>query len=629
MNISSQYDRHPFSAFHSIEEQFHPPPTSKDLDHLQYHISLQEIGKQLQDAANAAYPHGQRSRYSNVYVLLLCWEDEDPKLPVSIEVRDLHNVFESLYGFEVEVWKIPSHSSHNEVNRKVLDFVSLGGDSKDDLKIVYYGGHGELAYNRQAVWASRPNSDDPKYRTVKWNGIQHALQEAESDVLLLLDCCASGTATGNTDEGHGVTELIAACGFNAVANPVGPDSFTRALITELKLLSRIGPFTVGRLFSRIICRGQNWMPSGREIQKVPLHVVLTENRKLPRGIQLCPMKQTKTPKQSPKKSKVAASPSPARRIPPSRVSKRRRPAYYSRAPVRQSQRFSTSTSSLESTASEPLSLQSGESSMSSVSSDVDVHPRIAITIRLLETLSQSDFSVDVFSEWLRMMPILVENVKVEAGFASFSTLLLVSLPVAMWCYLPSHPAISVAGIIKSPNLVPDVKLLAESVLASPVGQKSKQSEAKPTPSTLGWGDDTKAFVRLYRFNVSEEDEPYFELLPGIDASSRLPPQVYLDTSHRSLLGSYTCQYPGFCFSRVSMALNTPEELVQHYRKSHMTDHDFRASSPMRRIPSQRSIGTQDSAVGMYDSSIGDPPMFYSVRSTMTDAGSFGGHGLAS
>lgn len=389
---------------------------------------------------------------------------------------------------------------------------------------------------------SRPDPGDPSYRTVNWSGIQHALEEAESDVLLLLDCCASGTTTGNTDGGHGVTELVAACGFNSSANPVGPDSFTRALITELGLLSRVGPFTIGMLFSRILCRAQNWMPMGREVQKAALHIVLTQDKRLPRGIQLCPRIQKKTPKQSPRKSKVAASPSPARRIPPSKVSKRRRPAY-SRAPVRQTECFSTSTSSLDSTSSDPSSVQSGGSSMSSVSSEVDMYQRIAITVRLQETLSQSDFSVDLFAEWIRMMPVLAENVKIEAGFASFSTLLLVSLPVAMWCYLPSNPAISVAGIIRSPNLVPDTKMLTVPALASPVKSNSKKSEANSTPSNLGWGDDTKAFLRLYRFNVSEQDEPYFELLPGIGATSRLPRQVYLDTSQYVLLSLHPTPAP--------------------------------------------------------------------------------------
>ncbi|KAL5323643.1 hypothetical protein ACEPPN_008183 [Leptodophora sp. 'Broadleaf-Isolate-01'] len=624
MNIPSQYERQPLSAFQSINKHFDAPPTSRDLDHLQYHISLQEIGKQLQDAANAAYPHGQRSRYSNVYVLLLCWEDEDPQLPVSIEVNELQSMFEIMYGFDVEVWKIPSQSSHNKLNRKVLDFVALGGDCKDDLKIVYYGGHGMLAHNRQASWASRPDPKDPSYRTVKWNGIQHALEEAVSDVLLLLDCCASGTA--NTDEGYGVTELIAACGFNTSANPVGPDSFTRALITELGLLSRTSSFTVGTLYNRILCRAQNWMPTAQEVQKPPLHVVLTQDSKLPRGIQLCPRKEKKTPKQSPRKSRAPAPPSPARRIPPSRVTKRRRPVYSNRAPIRRSDRFSTSTSSLDSTEGVPSSLQSVESSISSVSSNVEMYPRIAITIRLQETLARSDFSADIFSDWIRMMPVLAESVKVEAGFASFSTLLVVSLPVAMWCYLPSNPAISVAGIIRSSNLLPD---LIPKLVSTSLGTTSKNSEAKSTPLSLAWGDDTKAFVRLYKFNVSDHGEPSFELVPGIDPTARLPARVYLDNTQRSLLGKHTCQYPGFCFSRVSMAFNTPEELTQHYRTGHMTHDSDRDRSPMRRIPSQRSTGTQDSAVGMHDSSILDPPMFYSVRSTMTDVGSVEGTTFAS
>lgn len=35
---------------------------------------------------------------------------------------------------------------------------------------------------------------------VKWSGIQNVLEESESDVLILLDCCASGLS--NTDEGQ-------------------------------------------------------------------------------------------------------------------------------------------------------------------------------------------------------------------------------------------------------------------------------------------------------------------------------------------------------------------------------------------------------------------------------------------
>jgi hypothetical protein len=79
---------------------------------------------------------------------------------------------------------------------------------------------------------------------VKWSGIQNTL-ESESDVLILLDCCAAGVCT--TDEGNGVTELIAACAYNASANGVGAFSFTNALVAKLKHLAQWPSFTIGYL----------------------------------------------------------------------------------------------------------------------------------------------------------------------------------------------------------------------------------------------------------------------------------------------------------------------------------------------------------------------------------------------
>jgi hypothetical protein len=114
--------------------------------------------------------------------------------------------------------------------------------------------------------------------------------------LILIDSCGSGTA--NTDEGSGVTELVAAGGFNTTANGVGPWSFTHALEAELRLLSNGRPFTVAKLHNRILSRMQNQIPDGQEyhdpfeIQPIerfvtPVHVVLTEDKSsISRRIQL-------------------------------------------------------------------------------------------------------------------------------------------------------------------------------------------------------------------------------------------------------------------------------------------------------------------------------------------------------
>ncbi len=114
-------------------------------------------------------------------------------------------------------------------------------------------------------------------------------------MLLLLDCCAAGTAC--TDNGHGVTELLGACAFKNTANGVGEFSFTVALCEELKAFSRVPSFTVSKLYSNLLRRTQ-LSPSHMTLQKAPVHVVLTQDYKLPRSIQLSPLPREPAPADS-------------------------------------------------------------------------------------------------------------------------------------------------------------------------------------------------------------------------------------------------------------------------------------------------------------------------------------------
>ncbi|TGO54981.1 hypothetical protein BCON_0098g00030 [Botryotinia convoluta] len=303
----------------------------------------------------------------------------------------------------------------------------------EDLKIVYYGGHGMLAQNRQPCWAS----------------IEFILDwfQAQSDVLLLLDCCSSGTA--NTGAGYGTTELIAACGFNDVANGVGRHSFTYALTTELRLLSSYPKFTAAVLYNRILCRIQNWMPEGRELQKAPLHVVLTQNPALPSSIQL-----SVKPKPKPKPTSLRRpSPSLGSPSPASFASNER--AYSDQG--------------------------SGSSPMSSLLSADEKFPRILLSVRLKEDLTL-ELSADLFAEWLRMMPAIANSVTIEAKFSSFSTLILVSMLTPMWICLGKDPAFTLVGIIKKN---PNIKIVSAStcspleVAESDNYQSSKTKQQPP------------------------------------------------------------------------------------------------------------------------------------------------------
>ena len=85
-----------------------------------------------------------------------------------------------------------------------------------------------------------------KYGTVTWTGIQKFLEQAESDVLILLDCCSAGI--GNIGEGNGVTEVICACAYDVEANGIGHYSFTKALTIERRLLSWKESFSVSELY---------------------------------------------------------------------------------------------------------------------------------------------------------------------------------------------------------------------------------------------------------------------------------------------------------------------------------------------------------------------------------------------
>lgn len=86
-------------------------------------------------------------------------------------------------------------------------------------------------------------------------------------------------------------------------------------------------------------------------------------------------------------------------------------------------------------------------------SQLPEYPRLLFSIRLTEDVKPADLACELFSEWLRQVPVSADAVRVEAGFASDSTLLMISLPASMMAYLPKNPAITLLGTTRSSNLV--------------------------------------------------------------------------------------------------------------------------------------------------------------------------------
>ena len=103
-------------------------------------------------AAKSVFPNRNQcsSRYKNVQVVLMRWEDDD-NFGVSCELEDLDKVFRDDYGFETTTWLIPKELSLASIMAKAVALVS-NAELESKLLIVYYGGHAAMTDDRQQMW---------------------------------------------------------------------------------------------------------------------------------------------------------------------------------------------------------------------------------------------------------------------------------------------------------------------------------------------------------------------------------------------------------------------------------------------------------------------------------------------
>ncbi|KAI4101664.1 MAG: hypothetical protein LQ345_007406, partial [Seirophora villosa] len=399
--------------------------TTHDISRIDHHVKdVETLGRVLNHALCAAFPKTTQSRYKHVRVLLLSWGDDD--LGVATEIAELQRVFDSSYHFQTYHWRIPSHRSHNALVRQVMQLLDES-ESRDELLIVYYGGHGKMNEDRQCVWIwyvkqhplvpgppliDSPSSQQANAATLQWSSIQTMLEEADSDVLILLDCCAAGSSAGGS--GKGITQLIAACGFESVA-PGVEHSFTRALIEELKYYELRGPVSTAFLHDKILARAKfSWNPryasdGTHERRRTPIHLDLSEQARH-RCIELSPLPIPPSAPSSPSLGDTLNAPSSAASTPASNTGE-----------LSPDSKFS-------------------QSSLSEVFPDPTFKsPKVLISIALAE---EQNLRAEEWMIWLRSIPAVASSVHVEGVFESNSTLLLLSLPIAVWDMLPETAAIS-------------------------------------------------------------------------------------------------------------------------------------------------------------------------------------------
>ena len=254
------------------------------------------------------------------------------------------------------------------------------------------------------------------------------LEQARSDVLILLDCCAA--ASSATSSGNGITEIIAACGFEAYAPGVGQHSFTRSLIDELKYLEGMGSFSTSLLHDKVLSRVKYWKPrfgpsaSRHEIRRTPIYIVISSETRS-RSIVLEPLRpQEVIPPTNQDASSASSIPSSA---------------------------FSSLPISVDQASTSEISSKSSTESVGEVWPDQNFNcPKVHISIALEE---EQWLSPQHWADWIRSVPALVKFASIEGIYKSDSTLIMVSIPIAIWNLVPANPAITFVGFVKSENLL--------------------------------------------------------------------------------------------------------------------------------------------------------------------------------
>jgi hypothetical protein len=77
-------------------------------------------------------------------------------------------------------------------------------------------------------------------------------------------------------------------------------------------------------------------------------------------------------------------------------------------------------------------------------------PQVLITLALEE---EQDLDVEQWRRWLQEFPALAKYAKVQGVYKSNSTLLLLSIPVVVWDFIPGDPACNFVGYVHSENLI--------------------------------------------------------------------------------------------------------------------------------------------------------------------------------
>ncbi|KAG6014830.1 hypothetical protein E4U54_004801 [Claviceps lovelessii] len=394
---ANQYAHEPSSLQQNHHYATHDTPLSARQD-------FESFARHLQDAAMLIQRQTERPPYNHVSVLLLSWEKD---ASVDEDMAAFEAVLHNKYNYATHRWKIPNLPNPSiKLGVQMASFLQNAGPSH--LLIIYYAGHGFVDGDGHLYWACNTRDDAAK---LKWDGVRCLFEDAQSDILLLLDSCA--VPDPPTDGSHGIKQGIAAFAteHGSREQQQGSRSFTTDMTNALQSLHNGRPFSVERLFEEIVAQKQ-------------LHTNPQAARQAPTTRPQSPFFFTLMPGKS---HHLSLAPLPSR-------------------PASVSQNGGGALSDVQ-------AHRGREDHWIDPSSVSDL--RFDETRILVCTTFVGDASPDMsfFNQWLQNRPPLGSGIAVEGMFLGPPTMLLISMPQSVWNDVQHEKVCCFLGYISSHNMI--------------------------------------------------------------------------------------------------------------------------------------------------------------------------------
>ncbi|KAI8629982.1 hypothetical protein F5Y19DRAFT_66358 [Xylariaceae sp. FL1651] len=414
--VAASYAHEPAPAQHYQPQDVAPPPPERH--------EFESFARHLQDAAMLIYRQSQRSPYNKISVLLLRWEEDNA---AEQDLVALEHVLRERYNYRTDRWNIPTITNPSiKLGVRVASFLEPAGP--DHLLIVHYAGYSVIGSDKQLYWTGNAKGDAPR---LKWNGFRCLFEETQSDVLLLLDTCI--VREPRVVGGSSTKQVIAAGIPDQYSRDSSARSFTANLTEAFLQLSSGRPFTTEHLYQEAArLRQQDLQSPGLTngvasksisiLDKLPLLYTITSGKG--QSLSLCPLAPTATTQfQSPQSSGDAGS------------------------------RLSREDSAIHPSAVADLTFD---------------EPRVLVCTTFVGEASPDMSS---FYHWLHNTPAIGPKIAVEGMFLGPPTMLLISMPVAVWNVVQHDKVCCFLGYVNSHNMTHLYKRLVGSMTVNKASAK--------------------------------------------------------------------------------------------------------------------------------------------------------------